>query len=273
MPEAPDLEVVREFLEARAVGAQVERAEVVRPGVLRSLCGDMPADAAGRELAAVERRGKFLTLRLSGDRRLVVNPMLAGAFQYCAPGERRFKRTFFTITLSNGREIRYLDERQMGRAYYLAEDQLDQVPGLHEQGLDVLDGHSFDEFRERLRPFRGEIKGVITRGRVVAGVGNAYADEVLFEAGIYPFRKVKALSEDELKRLHRKLTEVVERAIEVLRERMGERTHVKLRDFLLVHNKGGSPCPRCGNAISQLTANRRITSYCRRCQPGMLLRN
>ena len=273
MPEAPDLEIIREFIGDRAVGARVERAEEVRPGVLRSLCGDMPSDAPGRELTGIERCGKFLTLRLSGDRRLVVNPMLAGAFQYCAPGDRRFKRTYFTITLSNGREIRYLDDRQMGRAYYLSENQLDQAPGLLEQGPDVLSGLSLDEFRERLRPFRGEIKGVITRGRVVAGVGNAYADEVLFEAGIYPFRKVKALNEDEFKRLHRKLPEVVERAIEVLRERMGERMHVKLRDFLLVHNKGGSPCPRCGNTISQLTANRRITSYCRRCQPGMLLRN
>ena len=273
MPEAPDLEVIREFLESRAVGARVERAEETRPGVLRSLCDGMAADAPGRELAGIERRGKFLTLRLSGDRRLVVNPMLAGAFQYCAPGDRRFKRTFFTLTLSNDRDIRYLDDRQMGRAYYVEEGRLDQVPGLLEQGPDVLDGSSFDDFRERLRPFRGEIKGVITRGRVVAGIGNAYADEVLFEAGIYPFRKVKALSADELERLHRTLPEVVERAIGVLRERMGERTHVKLRDFLLVHNKGGSPCPRCGNAISQLTANRRITSYCRRCQPGMLLRN
>lgn len=273
MPEAPDLAVIRDFLEDRAVGARIEHAEETRPGVLRSLCGDMSADAPGRDLAGVERRGKFLTLRLSGGRRLVVNPMLAGAFQYCTPGDRRFKRTFFTLTLSNDREIRYLDERQMGRAYYLEEGQIGEVPGLLEQGPDVLDGCSFDEFRERLHPFRGEIKGVITRGRVVAGIGNAYADEVLFEAGIYPFRKVKELSEDELERLHRTLPEVVERAIGVLRERMGERMHVKLRDFLLVHNKGGSPCPRCGNAISQLTANRRITSYCRRCQPGMLLRN
>ena len=273
MPEAPELEVVREFLDAHAVGARVERAEVVRPSVLRSLSGDMAEDAVGRELAAVERRGKFVTLRLSGDRLIVVNPMLTGAFQYCGAGDRVFKRTCFTLALSGGRELRYLDERQMGKAYYLAEDHLANVPGLARQGPDVLDGCTLDEFRERLRPFRGEIKGVITRGRVVSGVGNAYADEVLFAAGIYPFRKSGALSGDELERLHRKLPEVIERAIPILRERMAGKLHVKPRDFLMVHNKGGSPCPRCGNAISQLTANRRITSYCRRCQPGMLLRN
>ena len=66
---------------------------------------------------------------------------------------------------------------------------------------------------------------------------------------------------------------MVQEAIPILRERMGENIHTKVRDFLKVHNRGGSPCPRCGHAISQVTANRRITSYCRRCQPGMLIRN
>ena len=76
-----------------------------------------------------------------------------------------------------------------------------------------------------------------------------------------------------MKNLYKKSKEVVEDAIPVLRERMGENIHVKVRDILKVHNKGGEPCPRCGNNISQITANQRITSYCRKCQPGMLLRN
>ena len=137
----------------------------------------------------------------------------------------------------------------------------------------MLDVFPFQEFVVRLGGFHGEIKGILTRGRVIAGIGNAYSDEVLFAAGIYPFRKRKALSAEELRRLYEKSREVVEEAISVLRERMGENIHVKVRDFLRVHSKGGSPCPRCGHNISQVTANRRIASYCRRCQPGMLIRN
>ena len=96
---------------------------------------------------------------------------------------------------------------------------------------------------------------------------------MLFAAEVYPFRKRKALSEDELRRIHKESRRVVLDAMKVLKERMGQDIHVKIRDFLKVHNRGGEPCPRCGHAISQVTANRRITSYCRRCQPGMLLRN
>ena len=273
MPEAPDLEVIKEFLAERATGAEVTSAVVIKPSVLRSLAGSLAPDIEGRVLEEVHRRGKFLLLRLSGDRLVVVNPMLTGAIQYCAPKVRVSKRTCITLSLSNGMELRYLDDRQMGSVYYVREEQLAQVPRLNEQGPDVLDGFSFQEFVVRLGGFHGEIKGILTRGRVIAGIGNAYSDEVLFAAEIYPFRRRKALSAEELRRLYEKSREVVAEAILVLRERMGENIHVKVRDFLRVHNKGGSPCPRCGHNISQVTANRRITSYCRRCQPGMLIRS
>ena len=205
---------------------------------------------------------------------MVINPMLTGAFQLCAPSEKVYKRTCIVLTLAGDLDLRYIDDRQMGRVYYVAPHQLDQVPGLEEQGPDVLDyAITFDEFKARLRPYRGEIKGVLTRGSVLAGIGNAYSDEILFAAGISPFRKRTSLSDDELRRLYDCARQVTEEAVAVLRERMGEELHHKIRDFLQVHNKGGEPCPRCGSKISQLTANQRITSYCRHCQPGMLLRN
>ena len=144
---------------------------------------------------------------------------------------------------------------------------------MNEQGPDVLDEFSYDEFQQRLRPFRGEIKGILTRGRVIAGIGNAYADEILFNAGIYPFRKWKALNQEELSRLYASSSQVVKLAIPILRQRMGEDIHKKVRDFLKIHNKGGSPCLRCGRSITQINANKRITSYCRKCQPGLLIKN
>ena len=272
MPEAPDLEVTKDFLNERVGGVEVVSGTVIRPSVLRPLAGDLESDVGGRTIEEVLRRGKFLVIRLSGDRKLVVNPMLTGAFQYCAPSERKYKRTCFVLRLSNGSELRYLDDRQMGRVYYVSDDQLGDIPQLNEQGPDVLAGTSFEEFRERLAQFRGEIKGILTRGRVISGIGNAYADEVLFDAKIYPFRKRKDLTEEELRRLHEQSRAVIEDAIVVLRERMGDKVHAKIRDFLQVHNKGGTPCPRCGGNISQITANQRITSYCRSCQPGMLIR-
>ena len=81
------------------------------------------------------------------------------------------------------------------------------------------------------------------------------------------------LKTEELHEIYVKSSDVAREALQVLSERVGDNIHVKIRDFLKVHNKGGLPCPRCGHAISQVTANKRITSYCRRCQPGMLIRN
>ncbi|MYB50416.1 MAG: Fpg/Nei family DNA glycosylase [Dehalococcoidia bacterium] len=273
MPEAPELEVVKGFLIDRAVGASVEAARVLRPSVLRSMAGDFEDDILGRAIEDVRRAGKFLTLSMSGARLLVVNPMLTGGFQWSEPSDRVFKRTCFTMTLSNGRELRYIDERQMGRVYYVSPDQVGQIPQYAEMGPDALDEPlSLGEFKERLRPFRGEIKGIITRGRVIAGIGNAYVDEILWEAEIYPFRKKRDLSDDDLQRILNASSKVMSGAVGQVREAMGGDIHRKRREFLKVHNRGGEPCPRCGAAISQLTANQRITSYCRTCQPGLLLR-
>jgi formamidopyrimidine-DNA glycosylase len=271
VPEAPELEVTKDFLNFRVSGATVQAASIVRPGVLRPVVADFEEDVVGRVLESVRRRGKFLLIDLSGERVLVINPMLTGALQYCKPSARVYKKTFVRMTLSNEFDLRYLDDKQMGRLYYTTNARLAEIPGFDEMGPDVLDQTSFEEFQDSLKPFHGEIKGVLTRGRVVSGIGNAYADEILFDARIYPFRKRKALTEGELRRLHQSTRTVIEDAIGVVRERMGEDIHVKIRDFLKVHNKGGSPCHRCGTNITQITANRRITSYCRTCQPGMLI--
>lgn len=221
MPEAPDLEVVREFLAERILGVKVASASVIKPSVLRPLAGDLEEDIPGRKFTDVQRRGKFLLMGLSGERLLVINPMLTGALQYCPPVERMSKRTCISMALDNAMELRYRDDRQMGGVYYVTKAQLGDVPRLGEQGPDVLDDFTFEEFQQRLRQFHGEIKGVLTRGSVIAGIGNAYADEVLFAAKIYPFWKRMALSPAELRVLYEKSRELVEEAVAVLRQCMG----------------------------------------------------
>ena len=165
MPEAPELEVVKDFLTANAVGADIEAATIVRPGALRSLCGDMPSDIRGRSLDGVRRRGKFILLDLAGGRILAINPMLTGALQYCPPKQRVYKRTYLAFALSNGHEIRYLDEKRMGMVYYADAAQTDEIPRLNEQGPDALDGFTFEEFCDRLKPVSRRDKGHSDRGQ------------------------------------------------------------------------------------------------------------
>ncbi|MFQ6059283.1 MAG: Fpg/Nei family DNA glycosylase [Anaerolineae bacterium] len=270
MPELPDLEVIKDFLQERIVGRRIEGVEVLRPIVIRNLTEqDFSAALVGRELVGIRRRGKFLILILDSGDILAINPMLAGRLHYCPPGQRRHARTYLILHLAGSMDLRYVDPRSMGKIYLTAD--LALVPGFATQGPEVLDpALSREVFAERLRRHRGEIKGVLTNQRFVAGIGNAYADEILFRAGIYPFRKRPSLSVEEIEALYEAMRSVLTEATAILRERVGEEIHVEWRDFLQVHGKGGSPCPRCGTAISEIRANRRITNFCRRCQPGTL---
>ena len=167
-----------------------------------------------------------------------------------------------------------MDERQMGIVYEVRPDQMGRVPRLERQAPDALDPClTYEELVRRPGPFRGEIKGMLTRGEFIGGIGNAYVDEILFAAGVSPFRRRKELTDDDLHHLHRTVSDVLNEAIGIRRARMPPDIHIKVRDFLKVHRKGGQPCLRCGHPISEITANQRITSYCRRCQPGVLIRN
>ena len=276
MPELPDLEVIREYLATRLPGATVVRVDVRRPLIVRNLLGGDPADAlVGRRFASVERRGKFLILGFEGDAAagalaVVINPMLAGRLRYAVPLKRDRTRDALILTLDDGRELRYHDPEDMGKIYITRE--LGQVPAFAEQGPEATDpALTLEVFRERLRRHHGEIKGILTNQAFVAGIGNAYADEILWAARLYPFRRRADLSSTEVAALYAAMRSVVGEAIATLRARVGENIDLEVRDFLAVHGKPGAPCPRCGSPISEVKRERRATNFCRTCQPGLLV--
>ncbi len=272
MPEAPDLQVIKEYLQPNLVGRRIMAATERKPLVLRNLAPvEFAKDIAGREVTGVGRKGKLLLIDLSDRRSLVISPMLTGGLQHCAPATRVTASTILLFDLDDGMQVRYFDQKRMGQVYYAPDDELAGIVRLEAQGPDVLDVRlSPKEFRERLKPYRGELKGILTRGKFISGIGNAYADEILFDARIYPFTKRGRLDEAQLARLREAVYETPSQAVEVLRRRVGNDIHKKVRDFLKVHGKGGAPCPDCGNSITSITTNRRETNYCRRCQPGSL---
>ncbi len=271
MPELPDLEVIREFLVPRIVDVPIASVEVRRSLVVRNLLGGDPASyLEGRWFTDVLRRGKFLLLPLDDGATLVINPMLAGRLRYGRPLPRHRARDALVLGLADGHELRYHDARDMGKVYLTRE--LDQVPTFTGMGPDANDPNlTLEAFQDRLRRHHGEIKGVLTNQSFVAGIGNAYADEICWRAGLYPFRRRPSLSEDEVIELYLAMRAVLTEAIEMLRERVGEALDVEVRDFLAVHGKDGQPCPRCGSPISKVTRERRTTNFCRTCQPGLMV--
>ncbi len=266
MPELPELEVLREYLGPRLQGQRVGSVSV-SPKL--SFLLRTPAEGFVRELHAraferTWRRGKFLIFDLDGHH-LVINPMLGGRMQWAPSNERAHAATVFRLTLETGDELRFLDPVKMGRVYWVAAGALPTIPGWSELGPDALEV-DVHEFAQRIRRHPGELKNLLRNQAFVAGIGNAYSDEILHAAGLLPLRKRTTLKPDEVARLHAASQQVLRSAIESIRAQPHYVPHKQDRSFMAVHTKGGQRCPRCGHRISELRAKDEPINFCRGCQ-------
>ena len=166
-------------------------------------------------------------------------------------------------------EMRYRDVTQMGKVYLLPAGVERTVPGAvpDEAGPDADDpALTLDVWRDRIKRHPGELKNLLRNQEFVAGIGNAYSDEILHAARLLPTRKRGTLAPEEVDELYAATQAILTNAVAVLRERVPPRFETEVRDFLAVHYKGGEACPRCGQRITQTEAGGFVTSYCRHCQ-------
>jgi formamidopyrimidine-DNA glycosylase len=269
MPEVPDLEAIRTFFNRRIVGQTVERVDVFIPVVIRVPREDFQRLVANDTFGEVQRYGKFLLFPFASGRIMVINAMLTGRFSYVERSVKKTARTCFCLLLGNGYDFRYADQRVMGRVYLVTAEELMSVPQFGEMGPDVLSPDLTEAaFKERLKRHNGQIKSILVNHKFVAGIGNAYSDEILWEARIHPYRKRTAISDEEQTALYKATRSVFEWANPIVAEKMADSLdYTEWREHLRVHRQGGKPCPRCGATISEITAGQRITSFCRHCQP------
>jgi formamidopyrimidine-DNA glycosylase len=291
VPELPDLTVVAEAFDAALRGRPITAADAPGPLAVRGTPAELGA-LVGQRVTAIRRKGKFLEIDLDRDR-VVVNPMLTGRFQLASPGAKLptktavvlgfgergptpgFKPARWTVgaawlpTDDARPEVRYRDPTQMGKVYLLPAGMVRPVPGMgpEEMGPEADDeALTLDVWRERIRKHPGELKNLLRNQAFVAGIGNAYSDEVLHAARLQPFRKRASLAPEEVDELYAGMRTTLTHAIDVLRERVPPTFETQVRDFLAVHMKGGQPCPRCGTRITEVKAGGFVTSYCRGCQ-------
>ncbi len=269
MPEVPDLEAIRKFFNRNIIGTDVQGVELNIPIVVRIPREDFVRLLTGNTMGEVQRHGKFLLFTLASGHLLVINPMLTGRFSYGEQPARKQARTCFVLELSNNHVLRYADQRVMGRVYIVASDELDTVPQFAEMGPDILSQELTESvFRERIRRYTAQIKSILVNHKFVAGIGNAYSDEILWEAGVHPYRRRTQLDDEEIGKLYHASGSVLRWAEEIVAAKMTETLdYAEWREHLKVHRRGGSDCPRCGAKISEITAGQRITSFCRHCQP------
>ncbi len=290
MPELPDLAVVADALHAVLSGRPIVRAEAPAPLAVRGTPTELAA-LQGQLLRRVRRRGKFVVLELERDR-IAINAMLTGRFQLAAPGDKLPQATAVILGFgprasrpskvaawtkgaswlhadSDERELRYRDPSQMGKVYLLPAGVSRPVAGFEdaEQGPDADDpGLTLDVWRTRIRRHPGELKSLLRNQSFVAGIGNAYSDEILHAAKLTPFRRRSSLAPEEVDALYEATRSTLARAIKTLRERVPPTFERQVRDFLAVHLRGGEPCPRCGTRLSEVSSRSEATTWCRACQ-------
>ncbi len=272
MPELPELELLGETL-TRYLGGKTITEVVLNPArafVIRHPPQDFAENLRGRVVKDVHRRGKFLLFGFADStEHLVINPMLSGRFACCSRAAPKLAATCFTLRLAGGDEMRFLDATMMARVY-LTDDPDAEVPTLAELGPEALDPRlDFAAFSARLRKHRGEIKNVLRNQAFVAGIGNAYADEILWEARLRPLRRTSTLDDGERAALYAAMRSVLSDATRIIKEQYAagkHPLHKQDRSFLKVHGKGKAICPRCGHRISSIHSGGESTYFCRGCQ-------
>lgn len=290
MPELPDLAIVADAFHAALAGRPITAVRAPGPLAVRGTPAELDA-LVGQDIRSIRRRGKLMIVELSRDR-IVVNPMLTGRFQLAAPGAAVPTKTALVLAFGSrsGRprdaarwtakadwmpaddapvEVRYRDPTQMGKVYLVPAGVERVIPGLTDQeiGPDADDpALSLEAWRARIRRHPGELKNLLKNQAFVAGIGNAYSDEILHAAGLLPFRKRSTLAPEEIDALYSATRSTLAHAIDVLRERVPPTFEKQARDWLAVHDKGGGACPRCGTRISEVKPGGFVTSFCRGCQ-------
>ena len=272
MPELPEVEALAAYLRERAVGRTVERFEVSSFSALKTF-DPPPSAVAGLAVTSAGRHGKFLDIGLGADLHLVVHLARAGwlhyreAFKSPAPLKPGSGPIAVRVRLDDGSGFDLTEAgTQKSLAAYLVRDPA-EVPGVARLGPDAL-AVDRDQFAERIRIRNGQIKGVLTDQEVLAGIGNAYSDEILHVAKMSPFAMTGKLTDEQITTLYdatRQVeTDAVARSVgQKAAELKGEK-----RAGMRVHARTGLPCPVCGDTVREVSFADKSLQYCPTCQTG-----
>jgi formamidopyrimidine-DNA glycosylase len=272
VPELPEVETVVRELRPHLAGRRVKAVGVSEKALRRPWSSEWEALLLGRRIDRLRRRGKWIILELDGGLFLVLHLGMSGQLTVVPAGEPVADHTHVVVALDRGsRQLRFRDIRRFGSATLFADrEALDRFfagSGLGPEPFDLDPAY----WRERLAATDRSLKAVLLDQRVVAGVGNIYADESLFEARLHPARTGRSLTRAEAERLRRAVVTVLERAIEhrgsSIRNYVGgSGLKGRYQDEFRVYGRTDQPCPRCRTPIERARLAGRSTHYCPKCQ-------
>ncbi len=273
MPELPEVETLARELNGVLVGRSIVRAEVCWPGTVAAPDPEVfIRRLAGRRIGEIRRRGKWLLLGLEGEEWLLIHLRMSGRLAVEGADAPEDTHTRVVFYLDDGQRLRFSDPRKFGRMALTARPE----EWLGDLGPEPLDPALTPErLAGMLRGRRGRLKPLLTDQRFLAGLGNIYADEVLWRAGLHPLRRADTLTPEEAARLHGAIREVLERAIARRGTTLADQRYVlpdgrpgEFAAHLVVYGREGASCPRCGASIVRARVGGRSAHFCPQCQRG-----
>ncbi|MGH7727594.1 MAG: bifunctional DNA-formamidopyrimidine glycosylase/DNA-(apurinic or apyrimidinic site) lyase [Vulcanimicrobiaceae bacterium] len=269
MPELPEVETIARGLSRAIVGRTVERIAVVRPEVVAPAPRRFSRALRGERIAGVGRRGKYVVVSLGSGRSLVVHLRMTGRLVVQPPTATALEPyTTVALEFAGGGRLCFADVRRFGRMRLVGPEE----PWASGVGLEPLSpDFSGDRFSGLLSGRTTPIKAFLLDQRRIAGIGNIYACEALWEARIRPSRPAGALTGPQRRRLHRAIDDVLRRAIEMRGSSIDDYVDAEglrggFQNALRVYGREGEPCRRCGRPIARTVLAQRGTWWCRTCQ-------
>jgi formamidopyrimidine-DNA glycosylase len=272
VPELPEVETIRRQLAPLVERRVVERLDIADPRWCLPLAPEAVVDAVqGRRVDALRRRGKYLVWELEDEAFLLMHLRMTGTLLYDAPPGTPYERVRWV--LDDGHELRFCDPRRFGTGELALGTPARDAFFAARLGLEPLDGElTGDALRRMARGRRAPVKAFLLDQRRIAGVGNIYADEALFRAGIHPLRPVGSLTRAQCDALAVAVREALAAGVAAGGATIDDFRHVDgvrgaFQNEFLVHRRRGEPCPRCAAPVVKFVAAGRGTYACESCQP------
>lgn len=276
MPELPEVETIRRGLEREVVGKRIKTVQVTGTRTVRRQPKKVfISKLEGAKVTHVDRRGKYLVLRLDTGELLVIHLRMSGQLLRAQAKDPVAKHTHVTFTFTQGGQLRFVDPRTFGELFVTAPNELTkEITELADLGMDPVDEPiSWVKFRERLLSRTTKLKPLLMDQSFLAGLGNIYSDEILWEAGLRHDRVPQTLSTMEVRRLYRAIVEVLHEAVKHRGSTLSDEQYVDLHgrpgEFQLLHqvyDREGQACRRCRTQIVREKVGQRSTFYCPNCQ-------
>ena len=273
MPELPEVETVRRIIEPQVVGQRIQSVRVLNDQIIAHPTPDeFTQRLQGRTITSMGRRGKFLLFNLDNGDQLYLHLRMTGQLLVTPQDYPHEKHTHFMADLSGGKQIRFVDVRRFGRFWYFEKDEPDTVTGIDKLGLEPDDpGLTAEYLTEKLGKRKKAIKEALLDQSIVAGIGNIYADEILFACGIHPEKKCSDLTRGEMILLAELIPEEIAYYTDKNKTTPEEYLTGAGQDYqntpyLHVYGHAGKPCPVCGAILEKTTIGGRTSVYCPKCQ-------